>query len=547
MNTKSEQILVSSHVSRDFLQNSAYFNTFPKIVWEYVSNSLDAAEEGVPVNVAVEVSSRWIKVSDDGKGMSREELRNFFQMHGENVHRRRGKRVRGRFGTGKSAAFGLANRLRIDTTQDGFRNVVELHREDIERASDGRAFSVREIVVNRDTDEANGTVIEIRDLNTKRPNVDEIVSYLERHLGRYRQRAFVAVNGHECQFEEPQSVSVYRVTPPPEVAQHIGDVTLIIKVSPVPLEEDNNGIDILSYGIWHGTTLAGVEKRERANYIFGEIDVPILEDEDWVIPAFDNTRNNTLNPQNPVVVVLLGWIAEEIEATRQRLVDEERERRKSEQARQLAEEARKIAEILNDDFAELEIELEFAREVARRAGRKPVDESPDEQGLPYPGDGSGQSPWQESGQPHGQGQRGENPPGPGDEPRPGPSITPGGAPASRQSVERGTRKRRQAIFSIDYANETAGAARSRYDPVSKTIWINLDHPQIASALRSGGGRVESRQFREMCYEVAVVEYALAVPYERIERDEILAPEDALYDVRDTINRVTRRFVEILQD
>lgn len=40
MKTKTE-IRVSTHVARDFLQSAAYFNTVPKVVWEYVSNSLD--------------------------------------------------------------------------------------------------------------------------------------------------------------------------------------------------------------------------------------------------------------------------------------------------------------------------------------------------------------------------------------------------------------------------------------------------------------------------------------------------------------------------
>ena len=176
-----------------------------------------------------------------------------------------------------------------------------------------------------------------------------------------------------------------------------------------------------------------------------------------------------------------------------------------------------------------------------------MNEVADEQGELFPGFGNEKTPWGESGQPHGEGKRGKNPVSPGGERRPGPSVTPGTEKGSRQGVEKGQQKRRRAIFSIDYAHETESAARSRYDPNSKTIWINLDHPQIASALKAGGGKVESRQFREMCYEVAAVEYALAIPYERIERDEILAPEDALYDVRDTVNRVTRRFFEILQD
>ena len=123
--SKQQSIEVTSHVARDFLQNAAYFNTMPKLVWEYVANSLDAAQDGVPAVVAVEITSHGIRVSDNGGGMSRKELSNFFQMHGENIQRKRGKRVRGRFGTGKCAAFGLANCLRINTTQSGRRNVVE--------------------------------------------------------------------------------------------------------------------------------------------------------------------------------------------------------------------------------------------------------------------------------------------------------------------------------------------------------------------------------------------------------------------------------------
>ena len=57
----SDPIHVTSHVARDFLQNAAYFNTLSKIVWEYVSNSLDAAEEGVLAIIVVEVNYYRLK------------------------------------------------------------------------------------------------------------------------------------------------------------------------------------------------------------------------------------------------------------------------------------------------------------------------------------------------------------------------------------------------------------------------------------------------------------------------------------------------------
>ena len=186
------------------------------------------------------------------------------------------------------------------------RNVVELHRKDIEQAQSGEPFPVRDIEENQPTDEDDGTMVVIREFNIKRPDVNKVISYVERHLSRYRTRAHVTVNGHVCKFKEPPFVEQFERFPPTEVAKHIGNVCLNVKVSPVPLDEGTRGIDILSHGIWHETTLAGIERKENANQIFGQIDVPILEDGEWPIPAFDNTRNNTLNRQNPVVVVLLG-------------------------------------------------------------------------------------------------------------------------------------------------------------------------------------------------------------------------------------------------
>jgi len=542
--SEHQPIEVTSHVARDFLQNAAYFNTMPKLVWEYVANSLDAAKDDVPSVVAVEITSHEVRISDNGCGMSREELNNFFQMHGESIHRKRGKRVRGRFGTGKCAAFGLANSLRINTTQASARNVVELHRQDIEQAKSGAPFPVRDVVVNELTGEEDGTIVEIRDFNIRRQDVDKVISYVERHLSRYHKRTHVTINGHVCEFEEPPFVEQFERFPPPEVAEHIGEVPLLIKVSPLPLDDETRGIDVLSHGIWHETTLAGIEKKERADCVFGEIDVPILEDGEWPIPAFDNTRNNILNRQNPVVAVLLGWLSEELEQIRLNLVKKERERRRSEMAKRLAKEAERISSILNEDFAQQEMELELTRRVSKRSGGKSVSEILDEQGELWPGDGDEPTPWEQTGAPHGTGTRGALA-GAGDTPRPGPTARPGSEPGAMKSTTEGQRKRRRAVFSIDFENVTAEQPRSRYDGDSKTIFINLDHPQITSAFEAGEKRTDARQFREICYEVAAVEYAIALPYEKLERDELYHASEALYDVRDTIDRVTKRFMQVL--
>lgn len=532
-------ILVTSHVARDFLQNSAYFNTPAKVVWEYVSNALDAAKETLPVTVAVDITNRWITIADDGQGMSREELVAFFQMHGENTYRKRGKRVRGRFGTGKSAAFGIANCLEIDTAQSGLRNVVELHRGDIESASSGEAFPVRHIVSNERTTQSDGTTIRITELQLRKIDVESVMAYIERHLGRYQQRATVLINEHPCEFKEPAHVDEFRRPAPEDVARHLGPVELLVRVSPVPLPEENVGIDVLSHGIWHGATLAGIERRERANYLFGEIEVPLLENGNWDIPAFDNTRNNTLNPSNPVVAVLYGWIGEELEEVRQLLLERERKRRQSEQAKQLSREADLIAQMINQDFAQLEMELEIARRVARRSGGRATDESPDPEGQQLPGSGDVETPWVETGQDHGDGKRGSGPIGGGDTVRPGPTLREGSGLGSPKAASEGRAKRRRGIFTIAFENATEEKARSRYDADSKTIHVNLDHPQIARALAAAANQVDSPIFRDLCAEVALVEYSLALSYERLERDEYLDAEEALWDVSRAVSRVSR--------
>jgi hypothetical protein len=539
-------IEVTSHVARDFLQNSAYFNTMPKIIWEYVSNSLDNARDSIPAVVAVEITSNYARIYDNGLGMSRDELGNFFRMHGENLQRKRGQKSRGRFGTGKSAAFGLANLLRIDTTKSGLRNVVELHRHDIALAQNGQPFPVRDICVDEATDQEDGTIVEVREFNIAHMDVDKVISYIERNLSRSHWRAHVTINGHECRFEEPFSIETRERIPPPEVAEHIGAATLAIKVSPVSLDDDTKGIDILSHSIWHGNTLAGIERKDRASYIFGEIDVPILEDknDEWSIPAFDNTRNNTLNLQNPVVAVLLGWLAEELEQIRLELVERAREKRNSEIAQQLAKEAQKIADVLNEDLAQQELELELTQKVSRRSGGRSINEILDEKGELWPGGGNQPTLWQDTGQPHGSGRRGDVA-GPGEVDRTGPTARPGDAPGAKKGVADGQMKRRRGAFAIDYENETSESPRSHYVRESKTIVINLDHPQVASAYEASGRQVDGRQFREICCEVAAVEYAIILQHEKLEKDEQQTASEALLEVRQNINRITSRFVQLL--
>src|SRR5271165_2833171 len=129
-----DQLKVTSHVGRDLLQSAALFKHEHSVVWEYVSNGLEYTEAGVnpTVKVVVDTKNHKIKISDNGRGMTFADLHRYFQMHGENIDRKRGAPGRGLFGTGKSAAFGIANLLRVTTVHDRARSKVELTRSAIE-------------------------------------------------------------------------------------------------------------------------------------------------------------------------------------------------------------------------------------------------------------------------------------------------------------------------------------------------------------------------------------------------------------------------------
>ena len=188
------------------------------------------------------------------------------------------------------------------------------------------------------------------------------------------------------------------------------------------------------------------------------------------------------------------------------------------------------------------MELERARRARNSVGKQAVNELPGgEDGL-SPGDGDIAGSTQEAGNPHGDGNSGENS-SEGETPRPGPSLIDGSDPSSEKRLDEGNRKRRRAVFSLEYENGSPTLPRSRYETNDKTIYINLDHPQIANALQASNGNTAGKQFREMSYEIAAIEYSLALQYETMAEHDSYDAFAALDELRHTVNRITRRIIQ----
>lgn len=533
---------VTSHVGRDLLQAAATFKTEYAVVWEYVVNSLQYVDENVSPKVQVQIRprSKEIEISDNGRGMSADDLSHYFTMHAENIDRLRGRAGRGKFGTGKSAAFGIGCTLKVDTRRDGTRNVVLLSRESID-ASDGQNVPIEWIIRNESTSLSNGTTITIGDIVLTRINSQTVIEYIERHLRVFRASLpEVAVNEHVCQYREPSVTDVFTFKPSAEQVQILGDVELKIKVSLSPLPESEIGIAITA-GLGNSVAIetGGVDRKELGNYLFGEIDAPTLETFRSTIEPYDATRSLQLNIQHPVCSVLISFIASKLEEVRLKQIRKLTEARKTEQARRLSSEAQKIAEILNDDFKNVMAKLQGIRAAAAHPGaagapfgQKVASGGEVEnwiEGTSKPGDVE---------EPTGSIKKMVPAPVGGHEP---PKIAKSGSPsddgtsAVDPSGGRGKRLRPQGGFRVEYRELGKDEDRSKYDRTSLTILINLEHPAVRNAFQNRG--VEDPNFKRLSYEIAFTEYSIALGYEMAERDPDIPADDLLYEVRSTLNRV----------
>lgn len=153
------------------------YKQYPPIIAELVSNSWDADAQNVDIKLYSGENSTQLKiiVSDDGSGMSYEELQNNFLKIGRNrrisdpsafspiFHRK----VVGKKGIGKLSMFGLANLITVKTVKDNIKNVVDMRYSDIKNCN-GNKYYPTEITKNEPVDEANGTEIMLSEI--KRTN-----------------------------------------------------------------------------------------------------------------------------------------------------------------------------------------------------------------------------------------------------------------------------------------------------------------------------------------------------------------------------------------
>jgi hypothetical protein len=542
-------ILVTTHVGRDLLQSADLFRHPERVVWEYVVNGLQYTDPGVPprVDVVIQSNPRRIKIADNGRGMDKSGLVQFFTMHAENQDRASGKPGRGFFGTGKSAAFAIANILNIDTVRDGRRSIVELRRGDVESASSGDPIPVREIELEAPTDLPNGTVVTISDFRVSRINRGDIVRLIERNAKTYISRgARVVVDGAEVEPHIPPIAESRTHTFSSSEIPELAGCKLTLHVSKPPLVEEDRGVAIVANDTVHEVTLGTARGKPMSQYIFGEVEVPALATPYKGVAAYDMSRSGQLNAENEIVLALYAEISRHVEALRQDLVERENIRKHAEEAEKLQDQADEIARLINEDYLEARKKIRRAQALAGRGDdlrtAAHVQEIGDELFLP-----GGEEPAKFSSEEVILNTDTDRPIGP--PPRePQPTVEPAAVDEAETSGHaqptEPSKRHPSGGFKVQYRENGSESPRAFYERESRIIYINLDHPQVDAA--KGDGETDEPTFKRLSYEIAFTEYAIGLAQEYADNYQFSDFDEPLFEIRDRIDKLARRASIVFQ-
>ena len=533
------KLKVKGNLGKTILQLSAQFSDAPSAIWEYVSNSLDYREkpDGCRINVLLEKNR--IIIADNSDGMDSMILENFFTISGDNLARK-GKQAswlkRGKYGTGKTAAFGIGNILIVETNRDGLKNKYRLSRKAIEESSsDDAAIPLEELITNVKTHDANGTVITIDEINIPLKQ-DEIVRKIEREISGFRSFDIqIAVNNHICEFRQLEILQTYKFESSGPIKERYGDFELEILVSKTPLDPTERGIKVTSNHTIIGIEDCGISSKEFGNQITGNVDIPDLEKPINNVNSYNQTRNHKLNKNHEGVRELIFFIAPKIEKVRKELSDSKQKEKNSTQARKMSEMTNQLSEKFNKQWNDLRRQL---NEIRVSSNSNNVDsifiqsgENEELEGV-VPGEDFTVDELE-----HRQGESDNNIP-PINEPNKEYEKSEDGSSLGSNSGGKKS-KRKRGGFIVDHDSLGEDEHRSIYNQDELKIVINTDHPSIKNCLLSCNNDVENISFKRLIFEIAFREFEHAIAQEMIVDNDMYPPSDLLYEMRAHYDKIAR--------
>ena len=169
------------------------YSTLPPVVSELIANSYDADAEVVTISLK-DSSDKEIVVSDNGHGMSFDEINESFLTIGRNRRTKnetvlspKGRKVIGKKGLGKLSFFGIAHKIEIATVKDGKKNSFVMDWNeimDMENQDGGIENYKPEILIfDENTQNSNGTTVTLRTIQRESNfNVEALADSISKYF-----------------------------------------------------------------------------------------------------------------------------------------------------------------------------------------------------------------------------------------------------------------------------------------------------------------------------------------------------------------------------
>lgn len=166
------------------------YKQFPAVLNELMTNSYDSGAS--EVKIVLDKNNKSFSVSDNGKGMSVDDLQNKYLVIGRNRRSDEANNqdeirpVTGKKGVGKLAPFGIAGEIKITTTKDGITNCYVLSLEKIMASSIDQPYHPEKVDVPNE--KYDGTTIQINEVtlnNFSRRNIKHDAQSLARRFHNF--------------------------------------------------------------------------------------------------------------------------------------------------------------------------------------------------------------------------------------------------------------------------------------------------------------------------------------------------------------------------
>ena len=305
------------------------YKTLPPVLSELISNSYDADASSVVIIFDDSTENKTIMVTDDGFGMTFDELNDSFLKIGRNRRKYsedvtpKGRKVTGRKGLGKLAIFGIANEIEVRTVKNNLKNVFIMNLQEI--LSTDKEYNPKILIQNEETDDLTGTTIILRDIQRKSAfDIEEIKASISKRFN-FEDKEFcieLQKSGVETQIITSDTKWEY-ITPQFEwefPKDDISDdkyalskgITGKIISTEKPLGEHQNGIFLYARGkLVNSNDFFGLKTTTSFayNYFTGFINVDFIDDYD---KDMITTNRDGLTWENEELDSLKQWLKDQL-------------------------------------------------------------------------------------------------------------------------------------------------------------------------------------------------------------------------------------------